>query len=102
MINRLVKLTFRIEEVETFLQIFDEVKEKIIASDGCEKLNLLRDKNKKEILFTHSQWIDEEALEQYRRSDTFRSTWAKVKKLFSDKPEAWSTEIIVVAEKTNS
>jgi quinol monooxygenase YgiN len=94
MIVRLVKLTFRSEETDNFLAIFDQVSDKIKACKGCLKLELLREKEEGNIFFTHSIWEDESDLEAYRNSDLFDSTWEKTKAMFSDKAEAWTTESI--------
>jgi len=92
MIVRIVKLTFKTEEIDEFLNIFEKQKSYIAAFDGCTHLTLLRDKNQKNIFFTYSYWDDEAALERYRKSDFFRNIWSGVKILFDDKPEAWSLE----------
>jgi len=88
---RIVKMTFHETEVETFRHIFEERKERIASFPGCTSLELLNDKN---IFFTYSKWDDAEALEAYRQSELFQDTWSLVKKLFSDKPEAWSVRKI--------
>ena len=92
MIVRIVKLTFKEEEVDSFLEIFQKQKEFIAGFEGCSKLELLRDKNQTNIFFTHSHWDDEAALERYRASDFFKDIWSGVKKKFNDKPLAWSLE----------
>jgi heme-degrading monooxygenase HmoA len=46
------------------------------------------------VFFTFSIWENEEALENYRQSELFRSTWSKTKVLFSDKPNAWTVDLI--------
>jgi quinol monooxygenase YgiN len=46
------------------------------------------------IYYTYSKWEDEEALENYRRSVLFTTTWAKTKVLFAAKPEAVSLQSI--------
>lgn len=84
---RIVKMTFKEEYTETFLHIFEERKERIASFPGCSSLELLREGN---IFFTYSKWDDAASLERYRESELFQSTWALVKKLFGDKPEAWS------------
>lgn len=92
MINRIVKMTFREEEVDHFLAIFESSKAKIRNFPGVQHLELLRDLNQKNILFTYSLWESEAALEAYRNSSLFKETWAKTKPLFAAKAEAWSTE----------
>jgi heme-degrading monooxygenase HmoA len=43
-----------------------------------------------------SFWETEEALELYRSSELFRSTWAKTKLLFDEKPQANSYSSIEI------
>jgi hypothetical protein len=92
MIKRLVKLTFRPDKIADFKQIFEDSKDHIRAMRGCLHLELLRDKNHPHIFFTLSFWENEADLENYRHSELFKTTWAKTKILFDDKPEAWTTE----------
>lgn len=94
MIVRIVKLTFRAEEIEAFKDIFEDSKEAIRSFEGNEHLECLQSKNDPRIFFTYSHWKDEAALENYRHSPLFEKTWAKTKALFDDKPEAWSTQLI--------
>ena len=94
MITRIVKMTFKAEEVENFLANFEKHKSQIRAFEGCEKLLLLQDKKNPNVYFTYSWWKDESNLEAYRYSDLFQGVWAYTKSLFSAKPEAWSTEQI--------
>lgn len=95
MIKRIVKMTFREDAVETFLnEVFEHSKDRIRAFPGCQHMELLRQKNKPNVLFTLSFWDDEAALEAYRQSELFQNTWAKTKVLFAEKAEAWSVEVI--------
>ncbi len=89
-------MSFKEDACDDFLNMFHSVKEKIRAFDGCNHLELLRDKNTPTIFITYSYWEDEEALESYRMSDLFRTTWAQTKTFFAAKPEAWSVEQEVV------
>lgn len=98
MIKRIVKLTFRETETENFLKIFKSKKKKIRASEGCLHLELWQDVTTPNIFFTYSFWNSEDDLNAYRHSDLFRNTWKETKKLFSDKPEAWSVEMIESTE----
>lgn len=92
MIVRVVKMTFKQNEVPIFLETFEKQKLFIAGFDGCSHLTLLRDKNQANIFFTYSHWKDEDALQRYRDSDFFRDIWSGVKQLFEEKPEAWSLE----------
>ncbi len=91
MIVRIVKLTFREEEIETFKQVLEESKENIRAFPGVLHLQMLQSANDPCIFFTYSHWENAQALENYRHSELFKNTWAKTKPLFAKKAEAWST-----------
>ncbi|AFK03267.1 Antibiotic biosynthesis monooxygenase [Emticicia oligotrophica DSM 17448] len=97
MLIRYVRMTFQEDKTEEFQEIFNSSKDKIRAMAGCSHLELLRDINQPNIFMTHSHWESEKALNNYRDSELFRSTWAKTKILFADKPLAFSVESITVA-----
>lgn len=101
MIRRIVKLTFQEDKIEDFKQIFLDSKEKIVNMEGCHSVDLLQHKNQPNIFFTYSFWNSEADLNNYRHSELFGKTWKKTKALFSDKPEAWSTEFIAGAKQTD-
>jgi heme-degrading monooxygenase HmoA len=94
MIKRLVKLTFQDDKTDEFIQIFETSKDKIRAMSGCQHVELLRDATTPNVFFTLSLWDSEASLDLYRHSDFFRTTWAKTKVLFSDKPAAWTTKMV--------
>src|SRR5690349_7731723 len=94
MLIRIVKMSFREEAINDFLTEFYRVRSEIESFKGCSGLELLRDINNRELFFTYSRWKDENALESYRNSILFNNTWAIVKKLFNDKPQAWSVEVV--------
>jgi len=94
MIVRIVKLTFKQDHVNEFLELFEVAKKKILSFEGCVTLELLRDKNNPNVFFTHSTWEEDEYLQQYRNSPVFRSYWMEVKKMFLTKAEAWSMHSI--------
>ncbi|GAB5563975.1 MAG: antibiotic biosynthesis monooxygenase [Winogradskyella sp.] len=98
MLVRIVKMSFQPSKIEEFLTNFEANKTKIRAFDGCNFLELYRDKNNTNIFFTYSYWDSEDHLNVYRHSDLFKSVWAKTKPLFNDKPEAWSVDKIASLE----
>ncbi len=98
MFVRIVKMTFDVDKIELFISIFNENQLKIRNSEGCELLELYRDKANPTVFFTYSYWQEENHLENYRNSDLFKNVWAKTKLLFSDKPEAWSVDKLVVTD----
>jgi quinol monooxygenase YgiN len=93
MIKRLVKLTFKPENIADFEAIFENSKHQIRQRAGCLHLELLQDAAQENIFFTLSFWENETALEAYRNSELFKTTWAKTKILFNDKPIAWTTRV---------
>ncbi len=88
-------MSFHAEKVTAFLENFEQVKSKIRNSDGNRLLELYRDKNNPDIFFTYSYWETEQDLENYRNSELFNEVWSFTKKLFNDKPEAWSVDQLV-------
>ncbi len=88
-------MRFHEDKIEAFLNNFEEVKHHIRNFEGNRFLELYQDKNDKRIFFTYSYWENEEALENYRKSDLFEGVWSYTKTLFSDKPEAWSVDRLV-------
>lgn len=92
MLIRIVRMTFQPEKVADFLVIFDESKHKIRAMPGCHRLELLRDLDQPHVFMTYSYWDNVGALNDYRNSELFKTTWAKTKVLFAGKPLAYSVE----------
>ena len=98
MLVRIVKMSFEASKIDEFLANFDANKIHIRNFEGCEYLELYRDKQNTNIFFTYSYWNSHEDLEAYRQSDLFKKVWAKTKVLFDGKPKAWSVEKIVSLE----
>ena len=91
---RIVRMTFQEDKLDDFTVIFQASKDKIRAFPGCRHLELLKDLDKPTVRMTYSLWESPEALEQYRQSELFQTTWAATKKLFSDKPVAFSAGVL--------
>lgn len=98
MLIRIVRMTFKKEETDNFLQVFNESKHKIRSFPGCQHLELHQDYNKDHVFVTYSIWEDEEALNAYRHSALFEGVWAKTKALFADKPVAFSHKKVMVVD----
>lgn len=92
MILRLVRMTFHPGCLGDFEALFAEARPKIEAVDGCRHLELWRDTRFPNVLTTYSHWESPEALEAYRHSDLFQTTWARTKPLFAAAPVAFSHE----------
>lgn len=97
MIKRIVKLHFRQEHTEAFLQLFADTKRQIRHFPGCAHLELLRQKDDPSVFFTYSFWENEAALEAYRQSELFEKTWKATKVLFAEKAQAWTVELADMA-----
>jgi len=94
MLVRIVKLTFKTENIASFTAIFNASKENIRAFEGCNFLELYQDKTNPNIFFTYSYWENETALNRYRHSSLFKGVWSKTKVLFDGIPQAWSVNKI--------
>ena len=88
-------MSFAEENIPAFLENFEIIKDKIRNAPWNRLLELYQDKNNKCIFFTYSYWETEEDLENYRKSELFNEVWTFTKKLFNDKPEAWSVDKLV-------
>jgi quinol monooxygenase YgiN len=91
-------MTFRPNALADFFAVFDEAAPQIRAFDGCRHLELWEDVRYPNILTTYSHWDSRQALDAYRHSDLFRSTWARTKPLFAAPTIAHSQHVRVSAE----
>lgn len=91
-------LTIRPDGLNAFLEHFDRSAPRIRAFAGCAHLELWQDARFENVVTTCSHWQSAEALERYRRSDLFRTTWAEVKPLFAAAPTAHSHTALRSAE----
>jgi quinol monooxygenase YgiN len=92
MIIRVVKMHFTEAGVAEFLEIFNANKMAIRAFPGCTHLELLRDADDETAFATLSHWVDEQSLENYRKSELFGSVWGRVKTLFAKPTQAFSLQ----------
>jgi quinol monooxygenase YgiN len=91
-------MTFQPEKVDEFLEMFDQKKEAIRATEGCQQLELIRNIDEPNVMMTYSFWTDEEHLNNYKKTDVFAEVWPKTKALFAARPEAWSMERLELLE----
>lgn len=92
MIIRIVKLTFQEDKTQDFLSFFDTIAQVVNTFPGCQGMKLIKNIHSPQIIMTYSHWDSEEALNNYRDSETFRHVWSTIKPWFGDRPEAWSME----------
>ncbi|MBC7948944.1 MAG: antibiotic biosynthesis monooxygenase [Chitinophagaceae bacterium] len=98
-IIRIVKMSFRPEEIDRFTRMFDERKERIRSFPGCQHLELWQDEKENNTFVTYSIWEDEQHLDHYRFSTFFKETWGLTKALFLAKAEAWTLHQRVTGKK---
>jgi len=91
---RIVKMTFKPEHCNDFIDHFNKIDSKITAMPGCERLKLHRDLDNPAVFFTYSFWKDDKALQHYRTSLLFIETWKTVKAWFSEPAAAWSVDTL--------
>ncbi len=94
MVTRIVKLTFKEEHTQDFLEFFQTIKNLVNEFPGCHGMQLMQQKDKPNVIFTYSQWTSEKELNAYRDSPTFGKVWPNIKPWFGDRPEAWTNEIV--------
>lgn len=94
MIKRIVKMTFLPEHVPQFLELFDQVRDRIRDQPGCHHVELWRDIHSPNELMTYSIWESEEDLNAYRETALFEEVWRITKSYFADRAQAWSIQMI--------
>lgn len=92
MLLRIVKMHFREDYRQTFLEVFDASHTQIRNFPGCLHLELLQGADDPNQFFTYSYWENEAAIEAYRNSEVFAQTWAATKVGFDARPEAWTLD----------
>ena len=98
MIKRIVKMSFETQHIDAFKNIFKNSRDAIKSFNGCEHLELLQDELHANIFFTYSIWQSEDHLNTYRQSELFERVWTSTKKLFNDKPQAWTVRLVSFSE----
>lgn len=92
MLIRIVRMTFQEDKLADFHAIFDRAKRQIRTFPGNYQLDLLRDPDQPNVRITYSLWESVDALDAYRQSELFRTTWAATKVLFAERAVAFSAE----------
>ncbi len=94
MIKRIVKMSFKEDQIPAFIANFEANKDKIKSFPGCHHVELLQSKKQPSLFFTFSIWDGEDALDAYRHSELFKGIWTVTKLMFDAKPEAWSLDVV--------
>ena len=90
MLLRTVRMTFAPDRLAAFLDLFEAARPRIAAAPGCQHLELWQDARYPNVLTTFSRWDSADALDAYRQSELFRTTWAQTKPMFAAPPVARS------------
>lgn len=93
MILRIVKMHFKPEETNHFLEFFRGIQSNIEAMPGLVDLKIMRDADNHNQVFTLSTWNSPDDLENYRNSALFEEVWPQTKAMFTEKAEAWSLHL---------
>ena len=72
-LKRIVKLPLKEGKFEDLKKIFNYGKEIVAATKGCFYVRLLKDRNDPDLVFTISEWTDEDSLNNYRKSGWTRT-----------------------------
>ncbi|GAA4382005.1 putative quinol monooxygenase [Hymenobacter koreensis] len=94
MIIRIVRMTFRPEDVPAFLRVFAASEDQIRQQPGCRHMELWQDAALPHVFCTHSHWDSAAHLDAYRRSALFGEVWPATKKLFAEPPLAFSVNAV--------
>jgi len=87
---RIVRLTFNEETIGDFEALYAIHSPAIALRNGCLGVELVTDLRNPYVRATISRWVDEECLNEYRKSELFGVVWPATRKLFAEKPEVWS------------
>ena len=90
MLTRLVRMTFRPEELDAFLEIWQHNRQSISGFPGCQSVQLLQDATDTNVFYTLSYWNGFDDLEAYRHSPLFARVWKATRALFADKALTYS------------
>ena len=85
-------------KAESFAAIFESRNPASIKAAGCHEVKLYKDKENEHCIFTISIWESEEALNTYRDSSFFKTTWSMVKPMLSKKAQVWSLESVTQSQ----
>jgi len=95
MIVRVVELKFDRENLPLALNKLEQIAPKVRSMEGCSFLEISSGVKDKGMILTYSYWSGTDALNNYRKSETFITFWRDIKKLFSDPARAWSLDSLV-------
>ena len=90
MLTRLVRMTFRPEETDAFLELWQINRRAIGTFPGCQQVQLLQDATNPAVFYTLSYWNGPDDLEAYRHSPLFARVWKATRALFAERAQTFS------------
>jgi quinol monooxygenase YgiN len=87
-------MTFMESRIDDFMDLEKSICRDIRRFKGCRHLEILQDIHNRCVFFSYSHWESESDLEDYRRADFFKETWATLCRWFREAPETWTLKIL--------
>lgn len=92
MITRIIKITIKPGNIDDFKQFISLMKENILTIGGCKHIDILNDREDKNIFFMYTIWETETVLNKYRKSELNKTFWNKLNQWSVKEPQAWTVE----------
>jgi quinol monooxygenase YgiN len=92
MITRIIK--FKIDPVNTddFKQFIALIRKDFSSIKGCKNIEILNDKEDKDVYFMYTIWETESMLNKYRKSELNKTLWTNLNQWSVKEPQAWTVE----------
>lgn len=75
-----------------FINFISATNEKILETEGCKQLELLRDKEDPTVFFIYQFWDSEKSLSKYHRSEFYGRYKEQINSFFEENEQAWIVE----------
>lgn len=92
MINRIIKLKIKEKSLDDFINFISTTNEKVLESEGCKQIELLRDKDDKTVFFMYQFWESEKDLTKFHRSDFYSRLKEQLSNFYEENEQAWIVE----------
>ena len=92
MITRIIKITIDPVNTDDFRQFITLMKDNFSTIGGCQHIDILNDKEDKNIFFMYTIWETEAMLNKYRKSELNKTFWNKLNQWSIKEPQAWTVE----------
>lgn len=93
MITRIIRLTLKISH-EEFTEYINKAKDEFDKFEGCEQIEILKDKIGNNVYFIYTIWKSNKHLNKFRKSEFNKKFWNTIVDLSQNRPQVWSVENI--------